>query len=335
MTTNAQPLLKLSSFNLTWSTNWDDVFGASRPLILEIGFGMGHYLRHLHHRYPDHNIIGLEITSLCLFKAERAIIREGMDNVRVVMSRAETALHHLFTPESLSQVYINYPDPWFKTRHSGRRLIQRDTVDAIVNRLTPGGTVYLATDILAYAEMSHEVFSQTPGLTNTLKTRWVSEMAGRIVTKYEKKARAEGRPSYYFAYQRNDTPAPDVPVIKELTMPHIVFHTPLDLDAMFDHSTADSSATDYQEGEMRVNVMNVYRNVDAILFEVYVHEATIDQRVGVVLTPRPQANEYTLKLSALGNPRPTEGLHKAVGLLGERLLALHPDTRVIHDKVKR
>jgi hypothetical protein len=118
-------------------------------------------------------------------------------------------------------------------------------------------------------------------------------------------------------------------------MPHIVFHTPLDLDAMFDHSTADSSATDYQEGETRVNMMNVYRNADAILFEVYVHEATIDQRVGVVLTPRPHANEYTLKLSALGNPRPTEGLHKAVGLLGERLLALHPDTRVIHDKVKR
>jgi tRNA (guanine-N7-)-methyltransferase len=327
-----QPLAlpKLSSHSLPWPTDWDAIFGASRPLILEIGFGYGHFLEFLHQQHPEASIIGLEISNHCLVKAENAIARKGMHNVRVIHARAETALGHLFTPGSLSQVHVNFPDPWFKARHAGRRLMQRDTVDAIVNRLQPGGTLHLATDILAYAEMSAELLASTPGLTNTLDQPWATALLGRIMTKYERKARQAGRDCYYFVYRRNDQAAPEVPVIKELPMPHMVIQTPLTLQEM----GTRFSPPDYADDERYIRFMKTYRADDSLLIEIHAREPTIDQRVALIVVARDQPGEYTLKLSAMGNPRPTAGLHKAVRLAGDFLAGLHPQSVIIHDKVR-
>lgn len=334
--TTSTPIPKLSSFTLPWPTNWTEIFGTERPLILEIGFGYGQYLEHLHKTRPDANIIGIEINNTCLVKAERAIPRKKMHNVRVVHSTAETALHHLFPPHSLSEIHINFPDPWFKERHAGRRLMQRDTLDAIVSRLQVGGMLYLATDIRAYADMSAGLLGATPGLTNTLDAPWIPEMPGRTITKYEKKAIAVDRPRHYFAYQRNQHPIPDVPLIMELPMPHIVFYSPLSLDELFTGITAsDISDHTFEFGETRINFKNVYKGDQSLLFDIYAHEPTIDQRVSLALVMREDyPSEFTLKLGAIGNPRPTTGMHHAVRTLGERLLALHPETKVLQDKVK-
>ena len=331
-----QPIRKLSSNTLPWPTDWAAVFGTDHPLILEIGFGYGQYLEHLHHQQSDANIIGIEINNTCLVKAEKAIPRKGMHNVRVVHTTAETALHHLFAPQSLKQVHINFPDPWFKERHAGRRLMQRDTLDAIVSRLQPDGMLYLATDILPYAEMSAELLADTPALTNTLPTPWVHEMPGRTITKYEKKAIKEGRPCHYFAYQRNHQPGPDVPLIMESPMPHIVFESPLSLAEIYTQITAtDFAEHTYEFGETRINFKNVYQSTQSLLFDVYAHEPTIDQRVSLALVERDDhPGEYTLKLGAIGNPRPTAGMHHAVRVLGERLIALHADAKIIHNKVR-
>ena len=95
------------------------------PLIVEIGFGNGDYLIHLAETRPDHNIIGVEISSQSLAKAEAKIEKRGLLNVRPIHCRAETALAHMLEPEAVAEFHINYPDPWFKKRHQRRRLIQR------------------------------------------------------------------------------------------------------------------------------------------------------------------------------------------------------------------
>lgn len=326
-------LPKLNVLNLPWPTDWGAVFGVERPLILDIGFGFGHTLVHLSQQHPDHNIVGLEISNFCLVKAERMIPRRGLDNVRVLFARAETALYHLFEPASLAQIHVNFPDPWFKDRHAGRRLIQRDTLDLMVNRLAPGGRFYLATDIAAYAEMSHDLLAATPALRNTLETPWADSLAGRIVTKYERKAIEAGRPRFFFAYHReNDASVPTIPTAKEWPMSHLIFKTPQNLDAM----RASFSEMRFTQGDIRVKVMRVFQSDSSLLFETYIHEPTIEQQVGLVLaTRRDHPDQYTLKPGAIGNPRPTEGMHVAVGHLGNWLLGLHPDSVVIEDKVKR
>src|SRR5262245_11173442 len=109
---------------MAWPTDWAALFGVERPLLLEIGFGYGQFLAHLAKTNPDANVIGIEIAGQCLRAGEGVVERNRLTNARIIQSTAETALYHLFTPESLTQIHINFPDPWFKKRHSHRRLIQ-------------------------------------------------------------------------------------------------------------------------------------------------------------------------------------------------------------------
>lgn len=323
-------LQKLTSIRMPWPTDWAALFGAERPLILEIGFGYGQFLLHLAHENPDANVIGIEIAGQCLRSVEGLVERKNVTNIRIIQSTAELALHHLFVPESLSQVHINFPDPWFKNRHSHRRLMQRDTLDAIVSRLQPGGLLYLATDILAYAEMSAELLAETPGLDNQMATPWVNTMPGRTVTKYEGRALVEGRLCNYFAYRRNDRPAPDVPVLREDSMTHIVFESPLSLDDML----AQFERSEYSFDDIHIRMLNAYRGQNTVLFEVFINEPTIEQHIALILNKRQKEREYTLKMGSLGYPRVTPGLHKAVSVLGNWLVNLHPEGEIISHKVK-
>lgn len=324
---------KLSSQTLPWPVDWCDLFGTQRLLILEIGFGYATYLVHLAQTHPEANIVGIEIANECLLRGEKAITRHKLDNLRVIHSTAETALHHLFEPQSISQIHINFPDPWFKKKHGHRRLMKRETLDAISSRLAPGGHLYLATDIVEYAEMSAVLLAQTPSLTNLLDSTWVHDVPGRFMTKYERKARAAGRLCYYFVYQRNTQPAPVVPVIKESPMPHIVFTSPLSLDALTAHFRPSENPVD----DMHISFIQVYtaQDKDTALYDVFVKEPTIDQRVVLLLIKRRLSDEYTIKLGTIGHPRPTAGIHKAVALLGQQLMRLHPDSQPIKAKVQR
>ncbi len=112
-------------------------------------------------------------------------------------------------------------------------------------------------------------------------------------------------------------------------MPHIVLKNPLSRDeilAQFSRSSRDFDDT-------HVALIGAYNGHQALLFEVYVNEPTIDQRVAVVLTERDDG-DYTLKLGFIGNPRPTPGLHKAVAILGDWIANLHPDAAILKRKLR-
>ncbi len=329
-------MLKLNSRMLPWPADWPALFGAERPLIVEIGFGQGEFLLHLARTNPAASVIGFEIANRPLTRTEQKIDRESVKNVRAIHSMAETALHHLFIPASITQIHVNFPDPWFKKDHSHRRLIQRDTLDAIVSRLASGGEFYLATDILAYAEMSRDLLAETPGLDNVLPEAWADTMPGRVVTKYEAAARREGRACYYFAYRRDHVPGPDVPVAKEQPMPHVVFASPLSLQDMIDRF--EPLARSDAESGINVRLMNAFLGRDALLVETHVGEPTITQHVALVILARlhpdtPGAREFTIQLGTIGQPRPTRGVHLAVRLLADWVLSLHPENRIIKQKV--
>ncbi len=320
---------KLSSLTLPWPTDWTTLFGAERPLIVEIGFGYGQFLLYLARTRPDANVIGLEIANRCLTHVERALERHQLLNVRVIHSTAETALHHLFQPATIREVHINFPDPWFKKKHGHRRLMQRDTLDVLVNRLQPGGHLYLATDIRAYAEMSAELLAATPGLDNMLPAPWANTMPGRVMTRYEGKAERQGRASYYFVYRRNDQPPPLVPGVKELPMPNMIVHSPLSLEAMFGAFTPAQHTAD----GAHISFLYAYQGRNVLLLEVFVKEPTIDQHVAFLMSER-APGEFSLRLSTMGHPRVTPGLHTAARLLGEWFISLHPEARVVTEAVK-
>lgn len=323
-------LQKLSSQQMPWPTDWDSLFGSSHPLILEIGFGYGQYLIHLAQSRPDHHVIGLEVANRCLSATEAAVERLRLPNVRLIHGTAEMALRHLFEPESISEIHVNFPDPWFKHRHGHRRLMQRDTLDVIVSRLTPDGRLFLATDIYEYAAMCADLFAETPGLDNLLDAPWVTSMPERgVITRYEAKALQLGETCHYFALRRTDTPVFLPPVIKDEIMPHIVFENPLTLDDML----ARYERSEHVEGDTIIRFMDGYRGRVALLIEVFIKEPTIEQHVAFIILQRDQPGEFTLQLSSLGHARSTVGVHRAAALLGDWLAGLHPDTQILKRKI--
>lgn len=329
---------------MAWATDWDSLFGRSAPLILEIGFGYGTFLTHLARTNPNANVVGIEIANRCLDAAERAVSRERLTNVRIIHARAETALHHLFRPQTISDVYINFPDPWFKSGHVHRRLMQRDTLDALVSRMQTGARLFLATDIADYAEMSAELLAETPQLENALSAPYIHDPnaadLNRVITKYEAKAREAGRTCYYFVYRRNSISAPDIPVIEELPMPHVVFTSPLSLDAMIESFEPRKLSIADEGGEpTHINYLAAYvgqtRTQPTALFEVHISEPTIEQRIALMLLAKfGTQSTYTLQLGSLGHARPTAGVHRAVRVLSEWLIGLHPDARLIDSKLQ-
>jgi tRNA (guanine-N7-)-methyltransferase len=327
---------KLSTLSLPWPTDWPEVFdtiGQDRPLIVEIGFGYGQMLFHLSEQFPDANIIGVEVASRPIETVERRLRSHGVHNVRVVYGYAETSLYHLLEPESVEQIHINFPDPWFKSGHAHRRVMKRLTVDGIVSRLKPGGMFYLATDIDAYAEMSHDILTNTPGLTNQFATPWADCIDNRVTTKYEAKAIREGRTNKYFAYQRNNHAAPSIPVLTEAPMPNIVFKSASGLQTSLDRF--DGHTQSFSEQDIHVSVMNVFHRGETLLFEVFVKEPTVDQHIGFLVVPsQSEPGQYTLKLASFGHPRATDGIHKAASVVDAIIQQHAPDYEPVHRKIR-
>jgi len=327
---------KLTTTNLDWPVDWGEVFGeqgVERPLIVEIGFGYGQMLDHLSTSFPEAWIVGVEVASRPLETVERRIIREKRTNVRVVHGYAETFLGHLLGPSSVDQFHVNFPDPWFKSGHAHRRVMKRETVDAIVSRLKPAGHFYLATDIIEYAEMVHELLVATPGLTNQFDAPWSDSIDNRVTTKYEAKAIREGRTNKYFAYMRNNHPAPHVPVMTERPMPNIVFKTPTSLETLV--GKFEKTTESFSDEDIHVSVMNVFHNGDTLLFEVYIKEPTIDQHLGYLVVPKQdQPGEHTLKLASFGHPRATDGVHRGAAVV-DAIIQRHAEHyESIHRKIR-
>jgi len=325
-------LRKLSYLTVDWPLRQSRLFPQASPLIVEIGFGNGDYLIHLAETRPDCNLIGFEISSQSMAKAEAKIEKRGLSNCRPIHCRAETALAHLLEPETVAEFHINYPDPWFKKRHQRRRLIQRDTVDLLTSRLRAGGTLHLATDILEYAEMAHDALASTPGLTNQFETPWVHDIEGRFRTKYEIKGYREGRRGHFFRYQRNARPAPRPAVIKELDMPHLFLQSPLSAAEIVDRF----EATRQQADGAHIAILRAYADPkrDTAVFEVVVEEPTIEQHALLVMSPRAPAGEYMVKLSAVGHARSTAGMHRAVAAVGDLVAGLDAGSRVLARKLR-
>lgn len=113
-------------------------------------------------------------------------------------------------------------------------------------------------------------------------------------------------------------------------MPHVVLHSPLTLEAM----RAAFTPIETTYGDTHIHIGMVFLGERSLLFDVYVKEPTIDQRVALVLVEREAPQEFTLQLSVIGHPRPTAGIHAATNLLADWLLSLHPDVKILKRKTQ-
>ena len=142
-------------------------FGRTAPLVLEIGFGMGDATAKIALARPHDNFLCCEVHEPGVGALLKHCGEQGLDNIRILQHDAVEVLDHMLPPASLDGVHIFFPDPWHKTKHNKRRLIQPALVAKLAARLKPGGYLHCATDWEPYAQQMLEVLSAEPTLANT------------------------------------------------------------------------------------------------------------------------------------------------------------------------
>lgn len=140
---NLKDIPTLLPSNIDWSL-W---FLNQHPVDLELGCGRTHFLFDRALNYPERNIVGVEWKYEFMEQAQRRILRESITNVKVFHGNAWLLVPLLFRTQSIAQVFINFPDPWWKTRHKKRLLLNDVFLTVLHERMRNDGAIILQTDV--------------------------------------------------------------------------------------------------------------------------------------------------------------------------------------------
>lgn len=181
--------------------NLDETFGRAAPKVLEIGFGMGEGLAQTAAATPDIDYLGVEVHTPGVGALLKQLGERDLSNVRVIQHDAVEVLEKMLAPDSLAGARVFFPDPWHKSRHHKRRLIQPPLVKLLASRLAPGGFLHLATDWENYAEQMLAVLSAEPALANT-GADYVPRPDTRPLTKFEQRGLRLGHGVWDLVFRR-------------------------------------------------------------------------------------------------------------------------------------
>ncbi len=123
-----------------------NLFGAQKPLVVELGCGNGHFIVEYAKKHPDDNFIGVEKLAGRAGKCLRKIKNQSLSNVVVFKGDAKIFLWEYLYDEMVSEFIVLFPDPWPKKRHHKHRLLKKETIQMLADRLIKGGTISVSTD---------------------------------------------------------------------------------------------------------------------------------------------------------------------------------------------
>ncbi len=172
-------------------------------LRLEIGFGGGEHLVHRAVENPSTGFIGVEPFVNSMAKLLGRAQELELKNVRVHDDDATELLDWL--PDAcLDQIDLLYPDPWPKKKHWKRRFVSKVNLVRFHRVLKPGGLFCFASDIDTYVNWTLLHCRDHGGFEWTAENAadWLTPYAGWPGTRYEAKARREGRSSAYLTFRR-------------------------------------------------------------------------------------------------------------------------------------
>lgn len=174
-------------------------------VLIEVGCGKGEQIIQRALQNPSQLFIACEVFKNSLEKIAKEIEKHKLTNLKLFYQDARILLENLET-ESVSTIMVLYPDPWPKSKHKKRRIVNQELLELSYNALKENGKLILATDITDYALwMIQHV--QNHGKFNCLASypdEWMIEPEGWHTTSYEQKARKFGRKSWYLQYLKGD-----------------------------------------------------------------------------------------------------------------------------------
>ena len=177
---------------------WQSFFVQSQPLHIEIGMGKGGFINEMARRNPDINFIGIELYDSVLLRSLEKLVENPLPNLRLLHADAAN-LKDVFGEGEVSKIYLNFSDPWPKTRHEKRRLTYKSFLTVYQEVLMADGKLQLKTDNQSLFEYSLWSFNDygMKFLDVSVDLHANEERyPNNVMTEYEKKFHSKGNPIY-------------------------------------------------------------------------------------------------------------------------------------------
>jgi tRNA (guanine-N7-)-methyltransferase len=316
--------------------DWAKIFGRQAPLLLEIGIGNGEFLVWLAQTNPEANCVGVEIDRDYLEKARNRVRAANLANVRLIPMEGSKALSRLFAPDSLSALYLNFPDPWHKKRHQERRLVNEAFAWLLASRLKIGGQFLMVTDYEPYAQEVVEAFKSCPAYEPLWETPMRTELPGYYQTKYARKWAALGRSFFYIGFRKTkgvqlpEWVARTYPLVNlrgDEPMPQVILKLaqPVDWHELWRKMPKGLL---WQRDNEVVNVKGCYLGDDGIAIDLVVTEGRLMQRFFAAIHAHREG--VMVKVHDASHPDFTLGVHRAIAMLALTLKQFLPAAEIHH-----
>lgn len=171
-----------------FSIDIEQLFGRQAPLEVEIGAGRGDFIIDRAAAMPDHDFLAIESSATVAQLIAIRASRRALTNLRVIRMDARTLVNLMLLDASVSAYHIYFPDPWPKERHLKHRLFMPSFVSSLARTLQPGAPLFVATDVVPYAERIFALLLEGGFKLLDLP------VPGATLTGFARKFIAEGRP---------------------------------------------------------------------------------------------------------------------------------------------
>ena len=174
---------------------WRQLFGTDKPLHLEIGMGLGHFLQAAALDHPEHNYLGLEKRAEPVMWLLKRLTEPYPANLRIFNGDA-ARLKEMFATGEINMLYLFFPDPWPKSRHAKRRLTAPAFLREYQRILEPAGRLIFKTDGAAFYHWSCDNFREAGWYMAEASEAWPLRK-GEVISGYERRYRELDMPIYY------------------------------------------------------------------------------------------------------------------------------------------
>ncbi|MBO3464374.1 tRNA (guanosine(46)-N7)-methyltransferase TrmB [Aetokthonos hydrillicola CCALA 1050] len=185
---------------------WEKIYTQpNQPLHIDIGCARGRFLLDMAQIEPNWNFLGLEIREPLVHDANKWRDELGLTNLHYLFCNVNNSLRPLLSSlpnKSLERVTIQFPDPWFKTRHAKRRVVQPQLVEELADYLVSGGVVFLQSDIEFVAKEMCDRFAAHPAFHNVSTEKWLAQNPLPVSTEREIFTLNKGEPVYRAMFQK-------------------------------------------------------------------------------------------------------------------------------------
>jgi tRNA (guanine-N7-)-methyltransferase len=180
-----------------------DLFPNNLPIKIEYCSGNGMWITHRAQTDSKSNWVAVEMDFERVKKIWSKLKNWNLTNLLIACGEAFTTTHHYFPNNSVSEIFVNFPDPWPKRRHSKKRLFHKAFIQELKRIIQPDGIITIVTDDIDYSERIISIFLKESELISCYPLpHYVTEIEGYGSSFFEELWRRKGKTIRYHRFKK-------------------------------------------------------------------------------------------------------------------------------------